>query len=393
MNKQGELVTGEITADTVASAVERLRASGLAVLELNEHKERIQRSLLGNRKVKIADVTLFSRQLAAMLSAGITVTKALYTLSRQTANPTLRQALETIAKNVEGGMSLSDAFSAFPDIFSHLYISMLKAGEVGGTLDKTLIQLSEQLYKEKRVKDNVKSAMSYPIIIVIVTIVIFLFMLVIMVPIFQGYIPQTAQIPAITQFIFDVSSSLRTRWYIWISVLLAIVCGNYLFFKSQTGHNLWENYKLKLRIIGPIMTKSVIARFTRTLATLLEGGIPVVQALEVAGPTSGSDILADTVKLANKRIEEGKSIASTLEESPVFPPLVTQMIATGEETGKLPEMLSKVADIYEDEVDTATKNLSSSIQPLLLIIIGVLVGGMLIALYVPIITSVVSQAS
>lgn len=393
MNKQGELITGEISAETTAIAAERLRASGYAVLELVEYKEKKKSSFLSNeKKVKLSDITLFSRQLAAMLSAGIPVTRALFTLSRQAENPTLRNALETISKNVEGGMGLADAFSAFPDIFSKLYVSMLKAGEIGGNLENTLLRLSDQLQKEKQVKDNIKSATSYPKMIGIFTVVIFVAMLVFMVPTFQGFIPETAEIPGMTQFIFNVSESVRTRWYIWIGVIGVITASIVLFFKSKTGHDLWENVKLKLPILGPIMLKSVIARFTRTLSTLLEGGIPVVQALESAGPTSGSDVLAETVKLATKRIEEGKTIASTLEESEVFPPMVTHMIAVGEESGTLPSLLDKLAEFYEEEVDVTTKSLQSLIQPVLLIFIGVLVGGMLVALYLPMFTSVTSSS-
>lgn len=389
MNKQGELITGEISAETTAIAAERLRASGYAVLELVEYKEKKKSSFLSNeKKVKLSDITLFSRQLAAMLSAGIPVTRALFTLSRQAENPTLRNALETISKNVEGGMGLADAFSAFPDIFSKLYVSMLKAGEIGGNLENTLLRLSDQLQKEKQVKDNIKSATSYPKMIGIFTVVIFVAMLVFMVPTFQGFIPESAEIPGMTQFIFNVSESVRTRWYIWIGVIGVITASIVLFFKSKTGHDIWENVKLKIPILGPIMLKSVIARFTRTLSTLLEGGIPVVQALESAGPTSGSDVLAETVKLATKRIEEGKTIASTLEESEVFPPMVTHMIAVGEESGTLPSLLDKLAEFYEEEVDVTTKSLQSLIQPVLLIFIGVLVGGMLVALYLPMFTSV-----
>lgn len=389
INKQGEIVTGEISADTTAAAAERLRASGYAILELVEYKEKKNNGILfGERKVKLAEITLFSRQLAAMISAGIPVTRALYTLSRQAENPTLKNALETISKNVEGGMSLADAFAAFPNIFSNLYVSMIRAGEIGGTLENTLIRLSDQLHKEKQVKDNIKSATSYPKMIAIFAFAIFIAMLVLMVPTFQKLIPDNTEIPAVTQFIFDLSGSIRTRWYLWLSAAMAIAASIVLFFKSRTGHDLWEKVKLKLPIIGPIILKSVIARFTRTLSTLLEGGIPVVQALESAGPTSGSDMLAETVRFATERIEEGKTIASTLEESEIFPPMVTHMIAVGEESGTLPSLLNRVAEFYEEEVDLATKNLQALIQPVLLIFIGVIVGCMLVALYLPMFNAV-----
>lgn len=391
LNKQGQVMSGELSADSVAAAVEKLRSSGLSVIELKEYKPKSTSSFLSNeKKVKIGDITLFSRQLASMLGAGIPVTRAISTLSKQAANPTLSKALETIARNVEGGMSLTDAFSAYPKIFSNLYVSMLRAGEIGGMLENTLLRLSEQLQKEKKLKDNIKSAMSYPKMIGIFTVVVFIAMVVFMVPVFQGFIPKTATIAGLTQFIFNLSASIRTRWYVWIGVIFLIVVGISLFLKSKTGHDLWENIKLKMPIFGPLIVKSVVARFTRTLSTLLEGGIPVVQAMESAGPTSGSDVLARTVKLATKRIEEGKTIASTLEESDVFPPMVTHMIAVGEESGTLPSLLHKVAEFYEEEVDVATKGLQAMIQPIMLIFIGIFVGGILISLYLPMFSAVSS---
>ena len=393
MNKQGQVIAGIISSDTVASAVEKLRSSGYAILDIKEQKQKTRSSFLSTeKKVKLSDITLFSRQLAAMLGAGIPVTRAINTLSRQRENPTLRNALEDISRNIEGGMSLTDAFSAYPKIFPPIYISMLRAGEIGGTLEKTLLRLSEQLQKEKQIKDNIKSATSYPKMIGIFTVVVFTAMLVFMVPTFQGFIPDTVEIGGITRFIFNLSESVRTKWYIWVASIILVVSSVMAFLKSRTGHDLWEKVKLKMPIFGPIIVKSVVARFTRTLATLLEGGIPVVQALENAGPTSGSDVVAETVKLATKRIEEGKTIASTLEESEVFPPMVTHMIAVGEEAGTLPDLLDKVADFYEEEVDVATKGLQALIQPILLIFIGALVGGMLIALYMPMFNSVASMS-
>jgi len=392
LNKQGQTVKGQLSSDNVNHAVEKLRDMGLSVIDLKEVKQKQQSSFFSmQKKVTLGDLSLFSRQLSAMIGAGIPVTRAINTLSKQSENPTLRSALQSIARNVEGGMNLTDAFSAYPHIFSNLYVSMIRAGEAGGMLENSLLRLSEQLQKEKALKDEIKSATSYPKVIGIFALVIFTAMLTFLVPIFQGSIPQGTKINAITQFIFNASASLRTKPLLWLGVIAAFVAALVIFFRSSTGHRIWEKYKLKMPIFGPIMLKSVIARFTRTLATLLEGGIPVVQALESAGPTSGSDVLNETVQLAKKRIEEGKSIASTLEESEVFPPMVTHMIAIGEESGSLPSLLDKVADFYEQEVSTATRGLQSLIQPIALVVIGLLIGGMLIALYSPIFSSVTSS--
>lgn len=389
MNRQGQAINGQLTADNIPQAVEKLRGMGLSVIELKEAKAKATSSFFTlEKKVTISDLTLFSRQLASMIGAGIPVTRAINTLSRQSENPTLRSALENIVRNVEGGMNLTDAFSSYPKIFSKLYISMIQSGEIGGMLENSLLRLSEQLQKEKIINDEIKSATSYPKVIGIFALVIFVVMLVFLVPIFKGAIPDNIEINVITQFIFNMSESIRTKPLIWIGAIVVIIASFVGFFKSKTGHILWEKNKLKMPIFGPVILKSVIARFTRTLSTLLEGGIPVVQALGSAGPTSGSDVLNETVQLATKRIEEGKSIASTLEKSTVFPPMVTHMIAVGEEAGSLPELLDKVAEFYEQEVETTTRGLNSLIQPIALVVIGLLIGGMLIALYTPIFTAV-----
>ncbi|NLL66717.1 MAG: type II secretion system F family protein [Clostridiaceae bacterium] len=389
LNKQGQTISGQLTADNVPQAVEKLREMGLSVIDLKEAKAKSTSSFFTTeKKVTISDLTLFSRQLAAMIGAGIPVTRAINTLSKQSENPTLRSALGNIARNVESGMNLTDAFSAYPKIFSKLYISMIQSGEIGGMLEKSLLRLSEQLQKEKVINDEIKSATSYPKVIGIFAFVIYIVMLVALVPIFQKAIPADLEVNALTQMIFNMSESIRSKPLIWIGVIILIIAAFVGFFKSKTGRTLWENNKLKMPIFGPVILKSVIARFTRTLSTLLDGGIPVVQALESAGPTSGSDVLNETVQLATKRIEEGKSIASTLEKSDVFPPMVTHMIAVGEESGTLPALLDKVAEFYEQEVETTTRGLNSLIQPIALVVIGLLIGGMLIALYTPIFTAV-----
>jgi type IV pilus assembly protein PilC len=389
LNKQGQITKGNLAADDVPHAIQKLRGMGLSVIDLKETKVKTKSSFFSmEKKVTISDLTLFSRQLAAMIAAGIPVTRAISTLSKQQENSTLGTALDNIAKNIEGGMNLTDAFSSYPDIFSNLYISMIQAGEIGGNLENSLLRLSEQLQKEKILNDEIKSATSYPKIIGIFALVIFVAMLVFLVPVFQGAIPQNTEINAVTQLIFNTSESIRGKPLLWLGIIIAIIAAFVLFFKSKTGKTLWENNKLTMPIFGPVILKSVIARFTRTLSTLLEGGIPVVQALESAGPTSGSEVLNETVQLATRRIEEGKSIASTLEQNDVFPPMVTHMIAVGEESGSLPELLNKVAEFYEQEVETTTRGLNALIQPIALVVIGILIGGMLIALYSPIFSAV-----
>jgi type IV pilus assembly protein PilC len=391
INKQGELIRGQINGENISSSLERLKSMGFSVVDLKERKTQVKSSLfISKKKVTLGELSLFSRQLSSMISAGIPITRALFTLSSQADNPSMREALENIAANVEGGMNLTDAFGAYPEIFSGLYVSMIHSGELGGIMETTLERLSEQLQKEKQLRDNIKSATFYPRMLLGFALIVFIAMLLFLVPVFEKFIPAGNDVPGITRFIFSLSASVKEKWYIWILILSAITAAVLIFIKSDFGKRVWERLKFKMPVFGSLIQKTVVARFSRTLSTLLEGGIPVVQAMQSAGPTSGSMLVADAVLEATRRIEEGKSIAAPLEESGVFPPMVTHMISVGEKTGGLPSLLDKIAQFYEDEVAILTKGLSSIIEPLMLIIIGILVGGMLISLYLPIFSSVAS---
>ena len=393
LNREQVVVRGQIKAESLEEAVSMLQNNELAVIEIKEFKDSSKKSMMSReKKVSVSELTIFTRQFATMIGAGIPITRAIVTMSQQTSNPTLKAALENIAYNIEGGMSLSDAFSAYPKVFSNLYISMLHAGEVGGILEHSLLRLADQLQKEKFLKDEIKSATTYPKIVGIFAIVIFIVMIIFLVPVFEGFIPDNIEMPGLTQLIFNLSHSIRDNWFIWIAVITAIVAGVTAFFKGKTGHDLWEQKKTSIPIFGSIILKTVIARFTRTLATLLDGGIPIVQALKSAGPTSGSDVLANTIENTIEEIERGRSIASTLQESEFFPPMVSHMIAVGEEAGSLPTLLDKIAEFYEQEVATETRGLQALIQPVMLVLIGILIGGMLMALYLPIFTAATSVA-
>ena len=391
MNKQGETIKGLLSAENPKAGLERLREMGLSVLEIKEQKDSAFSAFIHNeKKVTLSELSVFSRQLSAMISAGIPITRSLYTLSRQAANATFKAALENIAKNVEDGMNITDAFGAYPKIFPDIYLAMIKTGELGGILETTLLRLSAQLQKEKQLRDNIKSATFYPRILMGFAVLMFVAMLVFMVPIFRANIPAGTEIPGVTQMIFSLSDSVRERWYYWLLSILAVVFGIASYLHSNSGKKLWDRIKFKMPIFGDLIQKTVIARFSRTLSTLLEGGIPVIQAMNSAGPTSGSILVAEAVKEAAHRIEEGRSISVPLEASGLFPPMVTQMVAVGEETGALPSLLDKVAEFYEDEVAVMTKGLSSLIEPIMLLFTGLVIGGMMISLYLPIFSSISS---
>lgn len=392
MNRQGQNVHGEVVADNSSAAMDKLREAGIIVTDIKE-KVISEKKKTGGKKVSIQDVAVFSRQMAAMISAGVPVTRALATLAKQTTNPTLAAAIVDISENVESGMPLSDAFALYPKIFDDLFVAMIATGEVGGILEQSLISLANQLQKNKALKDNIKSAVSYPKNIGIFAIILLIAMLAFMVPIFQKMIPAKTELNGLTQFIFNASTSLRTQWYLWILVAVVLIVALRFIIKSKFAHNFWEKNKLHMPLIGDFITKMVIARFCRTLATLLAGGVTAVEALQSAGPTSGSDLIKDAVDNAISDIEEGKSISDSLDKSGLFPPMVTGMIAIGEEAGTLPELLDKVAEFYEEDVETTSRNLGSIIEPIALIGIGGLVGAMLISLYLPIFTASTSIGS
>ncbi len=387
INKHGEVVTGRLEAEEQAGVIQRLRSMDLMAMDIKEVKES---SLFGQlkiaSKVKLGDLSLFSRQLSAMISSGIPLTRALYTLSKQVTNKTLSAALTEIGRNVEGGVSFSEALGGYPNIFSDLYVNMVSAGEAGGTLEATLTRLSTQLQKDKELRDNVKSALFYPVAVLAFAFIILIGMLVFLVPIFVGFFPPDVVLPLPTRLIVGVSDLVMAYWYIIFPILFLVAFGLHTYSKSKTGKKQLDRLKFRLPVFGELIQKSVIASFARTFSTMMATGVPVVQALEASGNASGNTMVIEATKVAGEKIQEGSSVSGPLEESGVFPPMVTHMISVGEETGDIPDMMDKVADFFEEEVATMTKGLTSLIEPLMLVVIGILVGGMLIALYLPIFT-------
>lgn len=392
LNRDGQAVRGDVVADSSRSAIERLREAGVVVTNINEVQEKkgVKRS---GGKVKIGELSLFARQLASMLSAGVPVTRSMITLAKQTENKTLAQTISTIASDVEEGTSLADAFAKYPKIFDKLFVAMIATGEAGGILEQSLVSLSTQLQKQKELQGNIKSALSYPKNIGIFALVLLVGMLVFMVPTFQKMLPDGTPVNGLTKVVFSLSTSIRKKWYMWIIGTLIIIAAGYFIKKLPIIHKTWEKYKLKLPIFGDFITKMVLARFLRTLATLLAGGLTAVDALKSSAPTAGSDLVESAVNKAIDDIEGGKPIAESLDKTRLFPPMVIGMTAIGEEAGNLPEMLDKVAEFYEEDVETMSRSLSALIEPIALIVIGGLVGVMIISMYLPIFAATTSMPS
>ena len=382
LNRQGESITGKVVANSTSEAYEKLREAGVVVTSLKENAAKTKKK--GGKKVTLADMSMFSRQLAAMIGAGIPVTQAMNTLVAQTTNPVLANSIKEIAADVEGGAALSDAFSAQKPIFSDLFCSMVAAGEMGGMLDKTLLAMSNQLHKDKQLKDSIKSATSYPKMVGGLAIIIVIFMLIFMVPTFQGMTEGATDLSIITIFIYNLSGLLRTKWFIVFPVVVAAIFLVIQIIKSPPVQHFWENHKMNAPIVGELISKTVFARFCRIFATLVAGGVTAVKALETAGPTSGSKLVEAAVTKAIEDVENGRTIHEALDEPHIFPPMVISMIAIGEEAGSLPVMLDKVAEFYEEDVDALAKNLGSVLEPIMLVLLGSIVGFLIVALYLPV---------
>ena len=382
LNKQGQPVSGKVTAESTAEAHERLREAGVVVTKLDQIKTDTKKKK--GKKVPLSDMSMFSRQFAAMLDAGIPVTQALSTLASQTNHQTLANSVRTIAEDVEGGAALSDAFLNQRPVFSDLYCSMVAAGEIGGMLDKTLLAMSNQLHKDKQLKDAVKSATSYPKMVGGLAIVICIVMIIFMVPMFKKMTATVEELNPVTEMIYALSDSLRAYWYIYIvGVVVAIFVIRFII-KSPPIQAFWEKNKMTFPLIGELINKTVLARFCRIFSTLLAGGVTAIKALETAGPTSGSKLVSNAVTTAIEQIENGRTIHEALDETKMFPPMLISMIAIGEEAGTLPTMLDKVAEFYEEDVTALSKNLGSTLEPLMMILLGGIVGFLIIALYLPV---------
>lgn len=394
VDRSGTILKGSINAEHQIQASQRLKDQGYMIIQIKRNGKAGNFPTLFSKgkRVTIGEKVIFSRQLAAMLNAGIPISRTLFTLCRQTENPTFRNALENITENIESGSSVSDAFSLYPLIFDDLYLGMIKAGEIGGNLGETISRLANQMQKEKVLKDSIKSATVYPISVAIFSIVILLAMLIFLVPVFEGFFPDGIEIPYASKVIISLSQSIRTYWYLWLSAVLVIIAAAYLYSRTDSGSTMLEKLWMKTPAFGSLFQKTIIARFARTFSTLFSSGIPVIQALESSGKSTGSRLIEQAIQETIVEIEEGKKIGETFEQNSIFPPLVTHMIAVGEETGSLPSLLNKIAEFYEDEVLAISKTITSMIEPILLIFIGIIVGIMLTSLYLPIFT-VITQTN
>ncbi len=386
VDPSGRSVKGKVEADSEQVVLAKLHEQHFHIVSLNEAKTGLKMAVSAKTaKVKLQSLVVFSRQFATMIDAGIAIIKCLDILESQTKDEGLKGVIGATRKDVKGGLSLTDAISKHPQVFSKLYINMIKAAEIGGILDVILDRLAGFLEKEMEIKGKVKSAMMYPCIVlcfaVVMVIALFLFVL----PRFKDiFSSMDIQLPPVTQALFDASDWLQKFWWIALTLIIGGVVAFKQYVKTPKGRYNVDKLMLKLPIFGDLSLKLSVSRFSRTFGTLIASGVPMMRSLEIVGDTSGNVVLAEAVSNARTAIREGAKISQPLANSGLFPAMVTHMIDVGEETGRMSEMLTKVADFYDDEVDAMGKGLTSMIEPLLIVGMGVLVGFIAISVMSPI---------
>jgi type IV pilus assembly protein PilC len=382
-DRSGTITEGEIESDSKTAAAAALRVRGLAVSEIDAKKGGgLEINLDRFTKVKSQDVTVLARQLAVMIASGLSLLRALYILEDQTVNKKLKSTIVAVRQDVEVGTSLSIALGKHPKVFNDLFVSMVRAGEVGGNLEEVLERVAIQLEKDDNLKRTVKSAMVYPVMIGCFALVILTAMILFIIPIFKKMFDDLGgKLPALTQFMISLSNNGKSHWYLFLGGGIGVVV---LFKKwkgSKKGRRQWDIFKLRFPMqIGDIVRKIAVARFARTLGTLTASGVPILQALDI---TARNRVISDPMERVVERVKEGESLAGPLASLGVFPMMVTQMVAVGEETGALDTMLHKIADFYDDEIAAKLKALTSILEPLMMMVIGAVVGLVVIAMYLP----------
>lgn len=387
-DRAGKSISGSLEGDSSAAVTAKLRQMGYIIVKLSEKKaEGLNMRIGGKRKpkkVKSKDLTVMSRQFATMVNSGLSLTKCLSILSEQSESQGLRAIVTEVQKDVEGGQSLSDSLGKHPKAFPPIFVNMVRAGETGGVLDEVLMRVAEHFEKENALRAKIKSAMSYPLMMGAMVLIIMGIMITFVVPVFVNMFAQLGgDLPLPTKLLVETSNFVRGRWYVIIAVVIGSIYGFRAFKATEKGRYRIDQVKLHLPIVGKLTSKIALSKFTRTFSTLISSGVPILSALDIVADTAGNAIVAEAVKKARVGIKEGETISKPLAESAVFPAMVVQMIAVGEETGALDSMLSKIADFYDADVEASVDSLTSLIEPLMMAVLGVGVGFMVIALYMP----------
>ena len=411
LDARGQESTGTLDASSSNDVVAQLRQSGLFPTNVTEDgkgvvpKEKKSKAIKASSQapsaskagkplfkrdtVKSKILMIFTRQLATLIDAGLPLLRGLTVLAKQERDLTLKATINSLADAVQGGSTFSEGLAQHPKIFNKLYINMVKAGELGGVLELVLNRLAEFQEKAQKIKNKVVAAMFYPIIVLFIAVVIMGFLLVFIVPKFEQIFHDMLggkPLPALTQFVMGASNVVKNHIILIFMFVAAAAVGYNFFSRTVFGRNFIDKFTLKMPLFGDLVRKSSISRFTRTLGTLVTSGVPILQALNITRETAGNTVIADAINKVHDSVKEGESIVQPLEASGVFPPMVISMIDVGEETGQLPEMLLKIAEVYDDEVDNAVSGLTSLLEPIMIVFLALIVGTIVIALFMPLIT-------
>ncbi len=385
----GKVISSQVEADSHKAVIEALRQEGFFVTRIVEKRRPFNPFVLIERmfKVGLKELTIFSRQFALLLNAGLTLSEAIDTIEEQTQNNSFREILHRVKIDIQGGETLTKAMQKHPRAFSTFMCSMVHSGEIGGALDTILDRVAQFYEKELELKNKVKSAMVYPITVIVFALAISLFMLMYIVPQFAAFYSDfsggEAQLPALTRKMIDISNWLQKYWYYLLSIPIFVI----LFWKfrnTKWGHRLLDPLVLRIPIFGPLARKVAITRFTRTFGVLTQSGVPILESLEVAKNTASNDVIKRAIEYTRERIREGETIHGPMKRTKVFPPIVTNLISVGEEAGNLEEILFKISDYYDDEIDATIRSLASLIEPIMIVVVGGLVGVIVVSLYLPI---------
>jgi type IV pilus assembly protein PilC len=412
MDQKGKEQKGTIEVASQNEAIGRVKEMGLfptKIVELDKAREKSDKKApAGSRPaakkkkginlnikipglgggVKSKVLTTFTRQLATLVDAGLPLLRGMRVLEKQERNPTLKSILGDLSLAVEGGSTFSEALAQHPKVFNRLYVNMVKAGELGGVLEVVLNRLSEFQEKAQKIKGKVVAAMFYPVAVMVVAVAIMGVLVVIVIPKFKEVFAGLGEgrpLPAFTQFVMAISDAVRNNIIVTMISVAAVVIVFLLFIKTKFGRYAWDKFKLKVPVLGPVISKVAISRFTRTLGTLVSSGVPILQALTIVRETAGNVIIANAVNAVHESVKEGETITAPLEASGVFPPMVISMVDVGEQTGALPEMMMKIADNFDDEVDNAVAAMTSLLEPIMIIFLAVIVGSIVIAMFLPLI--------
>ena len=377
----GDLRTATIDASSRDDVIAQLRKQRLSVVKIDQDATK----KIGRGAIKTRDVVIFTRQFSTMINSGLPLVQALTILAEQTDNKALSEVTRKVVFDVESGNTVADALSKHPRAFTNLYVNMVAAGEAGGILDTILLRLATFLEKNDALVRKVKGAMIYPAVIMSVAAIAVVVLLIFVIPVFAGMFASAGQaLPLPTRIVIGASGFLRRYWWIMGA---AIIIGGYMFKKyyaTPSGKLVIDRLMLRMPVLGDVLRKSAVSRFTRTLGTLISSGVSILEGLEITAKTAGNRVIQDAIMQSRSSIAGGDTIAQPLQKSKVFPPMVISMIAVGEQTGGLDEMLSKIADFYDEEVDAAVSNLLSLLEPIMIVFLGVVVGGMVVAMYLPI---------